>query len=100
MEYDLKIIGGEIFDGTGGPGRKGDLAIKDGKIVAVGEASGKARQTIEARGRAVAPGFIDIHTHYDAQVMWDRRLTISPWHGVTSVVMGNCGFGVAPTRPE
>ena len=77
MEYDLKIIGGEIFDGTGAPGRIGDLAIKDRKIVAVGEASAKAGQTIDARGRAVAPGFIDIHTHYDAQVMWDRMLTIS-----------------------
>jgi N-acyl-D-amino-acid deacylase len=100
MDYDLKITGGTIFDGTGTPGRIGDVAIKDGKIAAVGEAKGKAADTLEAKGRVVAPGFVDIHTHYDAQVMWDRMMTISPWHGVTTVVMGNCGFGVAPTRPE
>lgn len=100
MDYDLKITGGTICDGTGNPGRSGDVAIKDGKIAAVGEAKGKAAETIEAKGRVVAPGFVDIHTHYDAQVMWDRMMTISPWHGVTTVVMGNCGFGVAPTRPE
>src|SRR5271155_6228933 len=99
MDYDLKITGGTIYDGTGAPGRVGDVAIKDGKIAAVGEAKGKAAETVEAKGRIVAPGFVDIHTHYDAQVMWDRMMTISPWHGVTTVVMGNCGFGVAPTRP-
>ncbi|HXM87991.1 MAG TPA: amidohydrolase family protein, partial [Candidatus Acidoferrum sp.] len=100
MDYDLKITGGTIYDGTGAPGRAGDVAIKDGKIAAVGEAKGKAATTLEAKGKVVAPGFVDIHTHYDAQVMWDRMMTISPWHGVTTVVMGNCGFGVAPTRPE
>ncbi len=100
MDYDLKITGGTIYDGTGAPGRVGDVAIKDGKIAAVGEAKGKAAATVEAKGRVVAPGFVDIHTHYDAQVMWDRMMTISPWHGVTTVVMGNCGFGVAPARPE
>src|ERR1700758_1881681 len=100
MEYDLKITGGTIIDGTGSPARDGDVAIKDGKIAAVGEAPGKAAATIEAHGRVVAPGFVDIHTHYDAQILWDRMMTISPWHGVTTVVMGNCGFGVAPTRPE
>jgi N-acyl-D-amino-acid deacylase len=100
MEYDLKITGGTIYDGTGAQGREGDLAIKDGKIAALGEARGSARNTIDARGHVVSPGFVDIHTHYDAQVMWDRMMTISPWHGVTTVVMGNCGFGVAPTRPE
>ncbi|MDO8431160.1 MAG: amidohydrolase family protein [Candidatus Binatus sp.] len=100
MEYDLKIANGTIIDGTGQPGVTGDLAIKDGKIAASGKAPGKARDTIDARGKIVAPGFIDIHTHYDAQVMWDRMMTISPWRGVTTVVTGNCGFGVAPTRPE
>jgi N-acyl-D-amino-acid deacylase len=100
MDYDLKITGGTIIDGTGSPAREGDVAIKDGKIAAVGEAPGKAAATIEARGRVVAPGFVDIHTHYDAQILWDRMTTISPWHGVTTVVMGNCGFGVAPTRPK
>ena len=100
MDYDLKITGGTIIDGTGSPARDGDVAIKGGKIAAVGEAPGKAATTIDAHGRVVAPGFVDIHTHYDAQILWDRMMTISPWHGVTTVVMGNCGFGVAPTRPE
>ncbi|NQU71424.1 MAG: amidohydrolase family protein, partial [Rhodospirillales bacterium] len=99
MDYDIKITGGTIIDGTGAARRAGDIGIHDGKIVAVGEAPGRANSTIDAAGRVVAPGFLDIHTHYDAQVMWDPMLTVSPWHGVTSVVMGNCGFGIAPTRP-
>jgi N-acyl-D-aspartate/D-glutamate deacylase len=100
MQYDIKIVGGEIVDGSGDPRRKGDVGIKDGKVVALGAVPGEARETIDASGHAVTPGFVDIHTHYDAQVLWDPMLTISPWHGVTSVVVGNCGFGVAPTRPE
>jgi N-acyl-D-amino-acid deacylase len=100
MDYDIKIVGADIVDGTGSARLRGDVGVKDGRIVALGEAPGTAAQTIEAAGMVVSPGFVDIHTHYDAQVLWDPMLTISPWHGVTSVVVGNCGFGVAPTKPE
>ena len=100
MDFDLVVRGGTIVDGTGRPGVRGDVGIQGGKIAALGDATGRAAQTLDAGGLVVAPGFIDVHTHYDAQVMWDRMLTISPWHGVTTVVMGNCGFGVAPTRPD
>jgi N-acyl-D-aspartate/D-glutamate deacylase len=100
MDYDLKIRGGNIVDGSGSAPRRGDLGIRGERVVALGEAPGSASETLDAEGRVVAPGFVDIHTHYDAQILWDRMLSISPWHGVTTVVLGNCGFGVAPTRPE
>ncbi|MEZ4327485.1 MAG: amidohydrolase family protein [Polyangiales bacterium] len=100
MDYDLKLVGGTIIDGSGAPGRRGDVGIKDGVVVALGSAPGKATETLHVTGRVVCPGFVDIHTHYDAQVLWDNRLTCSPWHGVTTAVVGNCGFGVAPMRPE
>ena len=100
MDYDLLVRGGTIVDGTGAPAVRGNVAVADGRIVATGDVDGSAKTVIDADGRVVAPGFVDVHTHYDAQVFWDRMLTISPWHGVTSVVMGNCGFGVAPTRPD
>jgi N-acyl-D-amino-acid deacylase len=100
MDFDIKITGGTIIDGTAAPRRSGDIGIKDGRITALGDVSGRATREIDARDRIVAPGFIDIHTHYDAQIIWDRMLSISPWHGVTTVVMGNCGFGIAPTKPD
>jgi N-acyl-D-aspartate/D-glutamate deacylase len=97
--FDLLIRGGTLVDGTGAPPRRGDLAIRNGRIAALGEVRGTAAKVVDADGAVVAPGFIDIHTHYDVQVFWDRMLSISPWHGVTTVVMGNCGFAIAPTRP-
>jgi N-acyl-D-aspartate/D-glutamate deacylase len=100
MAYDVLIRNGTLIDGTGAPGRQADVAIAGGKIVAIGDPStSEARRVIDARGLAVAPGFIDPHTHYDAQICWDPALTPSSWHGVTSVVMGNCGVGIAPCRP-
>ena len=100
MTFDLMITNGFIVDGSGKPGYAGNLAVQDGRIAAIGDVSGNAGRTLDAGGRVVAPGFIDMHTHYDAQILWDRTLSISPAHGVTTVVMGNCGFGIAPTRAE
>src|SRR5438105_4008889 len=93
------IRGGTVVDGTGGPGRRADVAIEGGRIVEIGERlTGDVE--LDASGHVVAPGFVDIHTHYDAQVFWDPALTPSCFHGVTTVVAGNCGFSIAPTRPE
>src|SRR2546425_157202 len=100
MTYDVLIENGAVIDGTGAPARRADVAIAGGKIVEVGAISGSARRTIDADGLVVAPGFIDPHTHYDAQICWDGGMTPSSWHGVTSVVMGNCGVGIAPCRPQ
>ena len=99
MAFDLVIRNGLVVDGTGGPARHADVAIVDGRIVEIGRASGAAKASIDAADCVVAPGFIDPHTHYDAQICWDGALTPSSWHGVTSVVLGNCGVGIAPCRP-
>ncbi|MGH8688885.1 MAG: N-acyl-D-amino-acid deacylase family protein [Burkholderiales bacterium] len=99
MTYDIVIRGGTLVDGTGAASRKADLAVVDGKIAEVGDLTGSAKRTIDAAGLVVAPGFIDPHTHYDAQICWDGATTPSSWHGVTTVVMGNCGVGIAPCKP-
>jgi N-acyl-D-amino-acid deacylase len=96
---ELVIKGGTVVDGTGAPGRRADVAIDGDRIVAIGDRLDGDRE-LDAAGCVVAPGFIDIHTHYDAQVFWDPALTPSCYHGVTTVVAGNCGFSIAPTRPE
>jgi N-acyl-D-aspartate/D-glutamate deacylase len=96
--YDVKIVGGTLVDGTGAPRFSGDIGIRDGKIVAVGECAEGAARTIDARGALVTPGFTDVHTHYDGQISWDEELAPSSLHGVTTCVMGNCGVGFAPVR--
>ena len=98
--HDLVVRGGTVVDGTGGPPRTADVAVDDGRISAVGSLAGAAaRRTLDADGLLVTPGVVDVHTHYDGQVTWDPFLTPSAWHGVTTVVMGNCGVGFAPVRP-
>jgi len=97
--HDLVVRGGTIVDGTGRERFEGDLAVDDGRIVAVGEVAAPGRREIDARHLVVAPGWVDVHTHYDGQVTWDPELSPSSWHGVTTLVMGNCGVGFAPVRP-
>jgi N-acyl-D-aspartate/D-glutamate deacylase len=99
-QYDLIIRGGTVVDGTGATAFTGDVAMKDGLIAAVGNISGNAAEEIDATGMIVTPGFVDIHTHYDGQATWDQEMAPSSWHGVTTVVMGNCGVGFAPAKPD
>jgi N-acyl-D-amino-acid deacylase len=99
MDGDTVLRGGTLVDGSGTPGRRADVAVCDGKIVGIGDNLSGTTE-LDASGQVVAPGFIDIHTHYDAQVFWDPCLSPSSLHGVTTVVAGNCGFSIAPTRPE
>lgn len=96
MPYDLVIRGGTVLDGTGAPGRRADVAVVGDRVVAVGDLDGPGAREVDAEGRFVAPGFVDGHTHLDAQVFWDPYATSPCWHGVTSAVMGNCGFTLAP----
>jgi N-acyl-D-amino-acid deacylase len=98
--HDLVIRGGTIVDGTGGPSFAGDVAIDGDRIAQVGTVTGSGAQEIDATGCIVTPGFVDIHTHYDGQATWDAEMAPSSWHGVTTVVMGNCGVGFAPAKPE
>jgi N-acyl-D-aspartate/D-glutamate deacylase len=98
--FDLVIRNGHIVDGSGAPGFAGDVAVKDGRIAAVGQVSGRGAEEIDAKGLLVTPGFVDVHTHYDGQATWDQRLQPSSWHGVTTVIAGNCGVGFAPCRVE
>src|SRR5271163_5327758 len=103
MPYDLISRGGTVVDGTGAPARTADVAVTDGVIVDVGRVSGgdiTAKRIVAADGLTVTPGFVDVHTHFDGQATWDPHLTPSCWHGVTTAIMGNCGIGFAPVRPD
>jgi N-acyl-D-amino-acid deacylase len=99
--YDIVIKGGTVFDGLQTPRFKADIAVKNGRIAHIGNVdASEGAEVVDASGKHVAPGFVDLHTHYDSQVFWDPWCTMSGWHGVTSVVIGNCGFGFAPCKPE
>jgi N-acyl-D-aspartate/D-glutamate deacylase len=100
VEYDLVVRNGEIVDGSGSPRYRGDVGVKDGRIAEIGKITERGTEEIDAEGHVVTPGFIDLHTHMDAQVLWDPLGTCSCYHGVTSVVMGNCGFTLAPAKPD
>src|SRR5213082_883061 len=97
--HELVIRGGTVVDGTGAPARTADVAVDGGVITEVGTVDGACRRELDADGLVVTPGWVDIHTHYDGQVTWNPEVTPSSWHGVTTVVMGNCGVGFAPVQP-
>ena len=100
MAYDLVIKNGTVIDGSGGARYRGDVAVQGGKIAKIGRVNEKGKRTIDAEGHIVSPGFVDGHTHMDAQIFWDPIGSSSCYHGVTSVVMGNCGFTLAPCKQE
>jgi N-acyl-D-aspartate/D-glutamate deacylase len=100
-ELDVVLKDGLVIDGTGAQRYRADVGIRGGRIARIGRLrASDAARVLDASSAIVAPGFVDLHTHYDAQLFWDPYLTLSGWHGVTSVVIGNCGFGFAPMRPE
>ena len=94
--HDLTIRNAQVFDGSGGPPVRADVAVSQGRITHIGSVDGPAKETVDAHGLALMPGIVDLHTHYDAQVTWDRTMSPSPALGVTTAVIGNCGFGIAP----
>src|SRR6266567_172091 len=98
--HDLIVRGGTVVEGTGEPAVAADVAVDGGRITQVGRVDGDAAEVIDATGKLVTPGFVDVHTHYDGQVTWDPLLSPSCWHGVTTIVMGNCGVGFAPAKPD
>jgi N-acyl-D-amino-acid deacylase len=100
MAYDLVIKNGTVVDGTGAPRYRADVAVSGDRIVEIGKVTESGKKTIDATDLIVSPGFVDPHTHYDAQICWDPLISCTSWHGITSVVMGNCGVGVAPCKPD
>src|SRR3954447_18700806 len=100
MDFDVVIRGGTVVDGAGAPPRPADVGVKGGRVAALGDVDGSAAREVDAGGCIVTPGFVDIHTHLDAQLAWDPIASSSCWHGVTSVVLGNCGVTFAPCKPD